>query len=168
MRKIVILALFLFAAFSARFASADPIDLSTFTADPGVSESGGVISFTVNDLAANYFYNDSFFVGPTATNLSFDYSLTLGPESNDFLVFDLNFNQTVLTDVSANGHFSIDLSAYQGTLVSIDWGLIWGGNDDTGTTAIVSNVDLATVPEPSSLLLLGCGIAGLIGLRKKG
>jgi hypothetical protein len=175
MKKFLTVISFLFiAAFTTCSAMASSIDLSAFTADPGVSLNGGVVTFTPNDLVANYLYNDSFLFGATDTVLSFDYSLTLGQDSNDFLVFDLNFNQTVLTDVTGGGHFSIDLSSFQGTQVSIDWALIWGGNDETGTTATVSNIDLAQndspapTPEPSTFLLFGGGIVGLlyIGRRK--
>lgn len=183
MRKhLMVIVSILIVAFYAGCVSATPLDLSGFSADPGVSESGGVITFTPSFLAANYYYNDSFLVPATATILSFDYSLDQGPNSNDYLVFDLNYVETILTADTQTGNSSIDLSSFRGTQISLDWGLVWGGNDDTGTVGTISNIDLASgqgdggnggdgggtglVPESSSFILLVIGIAVSMCLRR--
>ena len=153
-----------------------PVNLSTFTADPfgPVSESGGVVTFTEDaTYAAIYFYDDNFFVENDATILSFDYDFQLGlADYDDYLTFELNYSPEL--DIGINvtgGHFEIDLSPYQGSSISLAWGLIWDGDWNTDTTAGVYNIDLATdvapIPEPCTLILMATGLVGLFGIRRK-
>lgn len=152
------------------------MDLSTFTCDPlgPVSETGGVVTF-IEDInySAIYFYDDFFVVGNDATILSFDYNFQLGlNDYDDYLTFELDFSPELDVDTDiTGGHFEIDLSSYQGSTVSLAWGLIWGGDWDAGTTASVYNIDLATqaapVPEPCTLILMGSGLVGLFGLGRR-
>ena len=136
-----------------------------------IVESSGTVSFTENFAdAALYFYNDSFAVASNVTILSFDYAFTFGEfDSGDYLQFNINGNEEWYTDVNGPGSFGIDLSSYQGQTISLDWGLIWNGDGYAGTTASVSNIDLATapVPVPAPLFLLGSGLAGLLVAKRK-
>ena len=151
-----------------------PLDLSTFTADPGVTESGGVVGFEEDFIyTAWYFYDDNFLVGDDASILSFDYDFQLGPsDADDFLRFDFNFTPELVVDTNiTGGSFEFDLSPYRGTEVSLAWGLIWNGDSEAGTSASVYNIDLTTssipIPEPSTIVLFGSGLIWFFGYGRK-
>jgi len=157
----------------AGVASATLVDLSTFSTNPGVSVTGNTVNFIEDiNFSAIYLYNDTFQVDPNATFLSFNYSLNVGPGNDDDLVAAINFTNYIFQlGVSGTGFFQSDFSSLRSQTISLEFGL--ESNDQiAGTTASISNIDLATstttpVPEPGTLILLGSGLGGLLGIGRK-
>jgi hypothetical protein len=96
----------------------------------------------------------------------------VGPGNDDYLVAAINFTNYIFQlGVSGTGFFQYDFSPFRGQTISLEFGL--ESNDQiAGTTASISNIDLATstttpVPEPGTLILLGSGLGGLIGIGRK-
>jgi hypothetical protein len=164
------------AAWAGIAQAATAVDLTTFTADNGVTVSGGTATFNENELAALFLYKDNFFV-PTASTISFDYSfhsdgieVVDGVEVGDYLRFNIGGTDLFTANkTTANGHAVINLSDYSG-FVDMDWGLMWGGIEflPVGSSATISNVKLASpVPVPGALVLLASGLTALAGLKRK-
>lgn len=159
----------------ANFAQAVPMDLNGFgvieSQQGSVTEGGGVVDFAENMFdAALYYYNDNFDVDASATTLSFDYDFTLGQfDVGDYVQFNVNSSEQWYVEATGTGHVEFDLTAFQGTTISLDWALVWGGDWDATTTASISNIDVATapVPEPATMLLFGSGLVGLYASNRK-
>ena len=162
--------------FFSSLAIATQVDLTTFgpidPSDP-VTESSGTVTIEEDpNLSAVYFLNDYYMVPSNGSIFSFDYDFQLGPEDEwDYLVFEVDFVEELFVNTSGTGHFKIDLTAYQITEVSIAWGLIWDGDNFSGSKVTISNIEITTqstsVPEPSSFVLFGLGVLGIAKVGKK-
>lgn len=164
-------ALFLMAGDS----SAEPIDLSAFTAQEWVSvdQAAGVVTFTEDMIyTRGYLYSDSFSVGDAAF-LTFDYSLTYSPEDyDDYFVCEVDYAPVLQVLSPETGRARIDLSPYRGRNVMLGWGLLWGGNDfAAGTVAQIANIDLEaggqSVPLPGTAAFMLPGLAVLFSVTRQ-
>ena len=160
----------------AGFVQAVPLDLSTFTLDGDVTLSGGTVTIDEsNGLWSSYFYDDSFFVEADALSLSVDYELTSGIDDIDWLVTKVDYVYDLEVNVPSAGTYTLDLTAYQNTTISLAFGLEADWSDwGYGSVATFSNFDLVTVsnsqtpvPEPATMFLFASGLVGLVASRKK-
>lgn len=185
MRPFKILVVLVFLAFLAvPPAYADMLNLSTFTADPGVTQSGGTVTFTESDSPYMDFYfdNSSFFVDPTADSITFNYSFDIGPENDDYLVAVLNYtdyefvvggaNPSDTNVLTLSGGGEINLTSYRNSAIDLAFG--FEANDLLmGSVGTFSNIQInyagstAAVPEPSTIFLFGIGLLGIASLGRK-
>lgn len=171
---VVTLSAFLFLISTSSFAT--PVDLSNFAdynQDGGVSinASTGVIELYETSAPAQYAYDSSFYVAADDSTLSFDYAFSLGEEDYfDYLNLEIDFVEVFYTETPGAGHVSVDLTSYADSVVDLSWNLYWSLDFAMGAAAKIYNIDIASsdpVPEPSTLLLLGAGLAGLFAMRRK-
>jgi hypothetical protein len=139
------------------------------------------------------FSNDSFLVENDMEILSFSYEFALGIDDyDDFFTFSFieDYNdpkspEIILLEADVNnssGIVSFDLTPYQNQAVSLSWRLLWGWDgywdadnnwisDITGSSAKIFNLDItrdsSSVPEPSTMFLMGSGLIGLSVLWRK-
>lgn len=97
------------------------------------------VSLDLSDVPAGVLANF-----PGATTGSFDRSI------------DRNFTFPVTFTILADGTFSFSI-----------WGTVDGARIIPGESDLLSTGAAPSVPEPATLLLLGCGFVALAGLRKK-
>jgi len=172
-RKNLFLSLICLAIHCASLnAFASPIDLNSFNTEAGVSVEGDLVTFREEPgFLALYFFNDSFSVDAGAGVLSFDYDLQHGiNDYGDYLIFEVDFNSEFEVSTTSNGHFEFDLSPYQGSTISLAWGLLRDGDASSDTVATLQNIDVIStleVPEPATIFLLGSGLAGLTAIRRQ-
>jgi len=88
-------------------------------------------------------------------NLNFN---LIAPGNTRFLIFGLN--QNIIGDGSvADLTFKVNLNAPAGPYSLFLSGIV--GSDAIGNPVAITNLNPASIPEPSTLLLLGSGIVGL-------
>ena len=183
MKKVRSLVMMLFLLFLfIPVVNADTLDLSTFTAEDGAVESGGTITFTESDssYAWFYFYDPAFFVDSTATSITFDYSLNIGPDNDDWLVVAIDFinyefqdgdyNPSTTDILTLSGSGMVDLTSYRNSTVDLAFGFeandFW--MDSVGTFSNIQiNYSTSSTPEPTTIILLGLGLLGMAGVSRK-
>jgi len=137
-----------------------------------------------------YFLNcTGLYVPIDSMSLTFDYNFAEASGNDDefyAVLYDLSSYPVPLTDVNGNdldffadasgdGTVTWDLlgATFLGTTVGIEFQLNWGSADPypsstlaDNSSVIISNVNVNPVPAPSTLFLIGSGLAGLFAARK--
>ena len=167
-------------------AYADMLDLSTFqawpTGDPGVEESGGTITFTEGNTVEPYlyFYDPDFHVDSTAISITFDYTLDIGIDNEDYLVVTLDYtdygflegdyNSSTTASLILSGSATVDLTSYVNSTIDLAFGFEandWGTDSVGSFSNIQINYSTSSTPEPTTIVLLGLGLLGMAGVGRK-
>ncbi len=124
--------------------------------DSGYGIPGGIILYSTNPYTVNEAYVAGWY-GPTGLDWDLragTYWISMQPSSNYYLVEILDSAPNPLPGYAMYS--------------DSPWGPIWGsyeGNEPGYGVRI--NYDPITTPEPATMLLLGLGLVGLAGIRRK-
>ena len=113
---------------------------------------GGSIVYDIYDLDG-LLLQEAFITAPNGTGIAFD--------GTNFYVSNVYGSSVGIFDGVTGAHLS-DLSLTGGSFLIEDLSFDYEQRDDTGHGGGDN-----TVPEPASMMLMGSGLLGMIGLRKK-
>ena len=125
-------------------------------------DDGGVMTASIPSLSSSFL--DSFTISLLTD--SGDLNPILTADNAGFTVIDPSLTSVNLL---SNGfyHVNTDVSGLRGANNSKLFFDLADENDGRLTKAWVDNADITVTPEPTTIMLLSCGLMGLMRLRKK-